>query len=365
MALGIAISVIRLLGTAHPDLGGAGTINNDAEQLYLGHTIYQDPAHGYTGQIYTPLLPALASVLLHIHMWSGWQPLMVIGASVSLVVLAARIAYRPTGPAPRAVRILGAAGIGSIAYWCVSSVYVPALDEARPDQLAWALAFFGLIAVADFGPAPSRRRVVLAALLLSAGFWAKQTTIGVTILALAWVLGLAAGSALSRRRALLFTAVLGGVNLALLLALNLLTDGWELYFNFQMGSVEWTGTDYLQYGFDGVRDSVLAVVCIGVTWLASTVAAASRRGGSLSSIARSPAGELRGLLSAQDPTGRRVLLLALYAPLGYALAVYFMRKQGSDENTSSASRGRWDCSRRRAGVWHSVAPAQPCWPADA
>jgi hypothetical protein len=333
VAIGIAVSLIRLLGTAHPDLGWATTVNSDAEELYLGHTLYQDPAHGYTGQPYTPLFPTLISLLLHIHLWNGWSLLVVIGASLSLAALAARIAYLPTGSAPRVLRVLGAAGIGGIAYWCVSSVALPALDEGRSDHLAWAFALFGLVAVADFGPAPPRGRVVFAALLLTAALWTKQTTIGVAILALAWVLGLAAISALSRRRALLFAAVLGGVNLALLLVLNILSDGWEFYINFQMSSREWTRSLYPQFGFDGVRDSALAVTFIGVTWLASTApAAASRRGRSLRTHTRAATGSVRRLLAAEDPTGRRALLLTLYLPLGYALAVYFMRKQGSDEN---------------------------------
>ena len=333
VALGIAISVIRLLGTAHPDLGPETAVFNDAEQLYLGHGLYHDPASGYAAGAYTPLLPALVSLLLHVHLWTGWQLLVVLGAGVSIVGLATRLAYLPTGSAPRVVRLLGAAGIGGIVYWCVTSVNFPALDEARPDQVAWAFALWGLVAVADFGPAPSRKRVVLAALLLSAALWSKQATFGIVALALAWVLALAAVSALRRGQALLFTAVLGGVNLALLLSLNLPSGGWELYLNFQLASRQWTGSRYLQWGFDGVRDSALAVAFVCVTWLASTTAAtANQRDRRMRSLARTAAGRLRGLLTAEDSTGRRALLLALYVPLGYALAVYIMRKEGSDEN---------------------------------
>ena len=59
VALGIVISVIRLLGTRYPDLGFATLGNSDAEQLYLGHTLYQNPAHGYTGTVYTPPFAAI------------------------------------------------------------------------------------------------------------------------------------------------------------------------------------------------------------------------------------------------------------------------------------------------------------------
>jgi hypothetical protein len=333
VAIGIAISVVRLLGSAHPDLGWATTVNSDAEELYLGHTLYQNPAHGYTGQIYTPGFPALISVIYHIYFWNGWPLLVVIGASVSLVVLAARIAYVATGPATQVVRVLGAGGIGCIAYWCVSSIPLSLLDEARADQLAWAFALFGLVAVADFGRAPSRSRVVLAALLLSMALWTKQTTVSAAALAVVWVSGLAAASLLSRKAAWLFTAVLGGMNLALLLVLNLLTHGWEFYINFEMATHQATKSDYTRYILLGLRSILLAVAFLGVTWLASAVGVAtSRRGRSLRSHARAAGGGLRSLLVAEDPTGRRVLLLGPYAVLGFALAVYFLRKQGTETN---------------------------------
>jgi hypothetical protein len=286
VALGVAISAIRLLGTRYPDLGYATLTNGDAEQLYLGHTLYQDPAHGYTGTAYTPLVPALTSLLYHIYLWNGWPLLLVIGASVALATLAARLAYLPAAPAGRLVSLLGAAGIGGIAYWCVSSMgLISLLDEARADQMAWAFALFGLVAVADFGREPSRRRVVLAALLLCAGIWTKQTTIGVAVLALAWVFALAVTSMLSRKAAWLFTAVLGGVNLALLLVLNLLTNGWEYYYNFEFAAREATDSLYTSYAIVGLR-------CCG----------------------------------------RRALLLGLYAFFGFVLALYFLRKQGTAEN---------------------------------
>lgn len=106
--LGIAVSAIRLLGLRYPDLGWATTVNNDAEELYLGHTLYQNPAHGYTGQIYTPLFPAIVSVFDHMYLWHGWPLLLVFAASLSLVALAARIAYTPVAWTPRVIGVTGA-----------------------------------------------------------------------------------------------------------------------------------------------------------------------------------------------------------------------------------------------------------------
>ena len=272
VALGIVISVARLLGTRYPDLGLATVVNSDAEQLYLGHTLYQDPAHGYTGTIYTPLLAAVTSLLYHIYLWNGWPLLLVIGAGVALATLAARIAYLPAGRRGRVVRLLGAAGVGGIAYWCVTSI-PGRIDDPATDEVAWAFALFGLVAVADFGREPSRRRVVLAALLLSAGVWAKQVTIGVAVLALVWVFALAATSMLSRKAAWLFTAVLVGVNVALLLVLNLLTNGWEFYINFeetpQKALAPFSFTSYARVG---LMCCALALVFAGLMWLAGGAA---------------------------------------------------------------------------------------------
>jgi hypothetical protein len=332
VVLGIVISIIRLLGTRYPDLGWATTVNSDAEELYLGHTLYQNPGHGYTGLLYTPLYPALTSLIYHIYLWNGWPLLLVVGASVSLLVLAARIAYPPTGPTAKVMRILGAAGVGGIAYWCVASVPLSLLDEARADQVAWAFALFGLIAVADFGPTPSRKRVVLAALLLSAGMWTKQTAIGVAAVALAWVFVLAATSTLNRRAALLFAAVLGGVNLALLLVLNILTNGWEFYIDFEMATRQASSSLYSYYVVLGLRSCALAAVFVSVTWLVCGAGATVRGGPSARPRVRTLLDSLRSVLTTDDSTGRRALLLGLYTAVGFVLAVYFLRKQGTETN---------------------------------
>jgi hypothetical protein len=336
IVLGLVVSVVRLLGNPYPYLGWATTVNNDAEELYLGHTLYQNPAHGYTGQVYTPLFPATVSLFDRIYLWSGWPLIVVIGASVALAALAARIAYTRSSPVPRVVCVLGAIGVGGIAYWCAASVGLSLLDEGRADQMAWALALFGLIAVADFGPTPSRRRIVVAALLLTAGLWTKQTTIGVAGPAVAWVLALAAFSAISRKAALFFVAVLVGLNLALILILNLLTHGWELYFNFELATQQSNEFTYGGNVVKGLQSGALAIGFVGFAWLASAVGATLKRRRS----ARPPAGSrpraltrsLRGLLAAEEPTGRRALLLGLYIALGFPFAAYIMCKQGTETN---------------------------------
>jgi hypothetical protein len=356
VVLGIVVSIVRLLGVRYPDLGWATTVNSDAEELYLGHTLYQNPAHGYTGQIYTPLFPAVVSLFDRLYLWNGWSLLVVIGATVSLVILAARIAYTRAGSAPRVVRILGAAGIGGVAYWCVAAVGLPLLDEARADQLAWAFALFGLIAVADFGPAPSRRRVVVAALLLSLGMWTKQTTVAIAGLAFAWVLGLAALSLLHRKAALLFAAVLLAGNLSLLLVLNILTHGWEFFINFEMATRQANEWSYAGNVMKGLRSAAPAIAFVALAWFAGVAGLLARRrrrrrrpGGS----ERAPTQALealRRMLTAEDPTARRILLLGLYVVSGFVIAAYFMRKQGTETNQMIGV--VWALGLFAAAGWH-------------
>jgi hypothetical protein len=358
VVLGIAVSVIRLLGVRYPSLAWATTVNSDAEELYLGHTLYQSPAHGYTGQVYTPLFPVIVSLFDHLYLWNGWALLVVIGASVSLGILAARIAYTRIGPAPTIVRVLGAGGIGAIAYWCVTSVPLSLVDEARADQLAWAFALFGLIAVADLGPAPSRWRVVSAALLLTAALWTKQTTIGVVAPACAWVVALAVVSALNRKAAVLFLATLCGINLGLLLVLNVLTHGWEFYFNFELATHEANEFTFGGNVVKGLQSGALALGFVGITWLASIAATTLRRGGSAPGRARARIGRLRAILTAEDPTGRRIMLLCLYIAFGFVLAAEIMRKQGTETNQMIGvvwalgllAAAGWHVAQRRAGV---------------
>jgi len=335
--LGIVVSLARLLGLRYPYLGWATTVNSDAEQLYLGHTLYQSPAHGYTGQIYTPGYPALVSLFDRLYLWNGWALVVVILATVSLIALAARLAYTRTSPAPRALNLIAAVAVGGVAYWCVASVKLALLDESRADQLAWALALFGLIAVADFGRAPSRRRVVVAVLLLSAALWTKQTTVAVALVATVWVLALAFFSCLDRRAAALFVALLCALNLALLLVLNLLTHGWEFYINFEVATLQGNEFTYGENLVKGVQCIPLAVGFVLATWLARVAGAIWRRRDRdqppPGQTRRDVIGErLRRVLVAEDPSGRRALLLAIYIVVGFALAMYFMRKQGTETN---------------------------------
>ncbi len=69
---GIGVSLVRLVLTENPTADFSSTVNDDAAALYLGQPLYQDPDQGYSGILYTPLLPAVVSLLYRVHVWTGW-----------------------------------------------------------------------------------------------------------------------------------------------------------------------------------------------------------------------------------------------------------------------------------------------------
>src|SRR5205823_4574616 len=102
--------------------------------------------------------------------------------------------------------------------------------EGRNEQFAWALAFAGLVALPR-AAAGSRRSAVALVALLTAAFWAKQTTVFAALAAALALLVTAAPA--GRRRAVTIVLGLGAVNGALLAALTVLTRGWQYRFNFE------------------------------------------------------------------------------------------------------------------------------------
>jgi hypothetical protein len=329
--IGVAVTISRVLRAGYPD--SVGCINADATALYLGQAIYQNPAHGYTGCVYTPLLPAFISLLFHIRVWFGWPLLVTACACMSLVVLVARTAYSPIGAAPRISRLASAVGIGGVAYWSVSSLHLLLIDQS-PDQVAWAFGLFGLVAVASFGPAPSTRRVVTSALLLSAALWTKQTTVALVFTVFVWIWTLVGLSALTRQAATVFTAALVGLNAAVLLAVNILTHGWEFYFNFEVGTHAAMFPGLARLAAIGGTASVVALGVACVIWIVIVGDAAIGLRMNLASCLanRALARRVHRVLVMEDWTGRCVLLLGCYAVIGFFFAIYCLRLQGSAEN---------------------------------
>ncbi len=321
VAIVIATMVARALDVSHPDLGFATTVNSDAEAFYLGETIYQDPADGFTGQLYTPLFPFLVSLLHRIDLWGGWPLLVNYAATFVLIGLAALLAFdRAATGRRRILALVGALGMGLFAWWLVSTLPVNLLFEARSDHTAWALALSGLVLLA-WRPNGSVRLLAAAVLLLSAAFWAKQTTAVAGVAAAAWMIGSALVGAVGPRRALLFCVALLGINLAVLGLLNLATDGWEYYYDFELAREHPRFAEFwpsMREFWRYVAAAVAFPLLIGLA-LAVSGRAWRRLGGV-------------GALLARSRDARLATILALFVVVGSPLAVYFRLKVGSEPN---------------------------------
>jgi len=330
--IGLVTMIGRALTAGHPDLDFATAVNGDAEAFYLGETIYRDPDEGFTGQLYTPLFPFLVSLLHRVHLWASWPLLVNYAATLGLIALTAYLAWdRGTQGVRRVLALLGAVGMGAFAWWLVSALPVNLLFEGRSDHTAWALAFLGLVVLA-WRSHGSTAALVFAGLLLTAAFWAKQTTAVVAAAATLWFLGAAMLGAGRARPALAFAAGLLAANLAVLGLLNLATDGWEWYFDFELATEH---PNFATYG-ESLREvqhlaggalAVPAVLAVGLAWVGTR--SRDRDGPQLR-----PAQLLRaagdGLGASRD--ARIASALLLFVVIGIPAATYFRLKVGSLSN---------------------------------
>jgi hypothetical protein len=320
---GVISSILSLLAQAHPDLDWSATVNSDAEALYLGIPLHQDPADGYTGQLYTPLFPFLISLLHRLHFWIGWPALVAMLSGLGFVALAAWLARRPGRP----WSLIGGIGIGALCWWAVSCLDKSLLYEGRADQFAWLLAFSGLIVASASARTTRRGPLVMAVLLLSAAFWTKQNTITASIVATLWFAILAACGALTVRRTALLAAMLLVGNLLVLGALNLISDGWEWRLNFVLPSRHWQSPYIGPWIKEGLGGGALAFAFLGAT----AVVALARVPRVRPRLAR-----LRPAIATWHAQARPAVAagapLALMVIIGFAAAVDFHRKQGGADN---------------------------------
>jgi hypothetical protein len=322
VAYGIASTLVAFVSNENPDLRYDVTANSDAQALYLGENIYRDPADGYTGQLYTPLFPALVGLLHRVQLWAGWSVTVNLLATVALAGLAAWLAYpRGEGSAVRrGFALAGAAGVGLLAWWFVDCLRFSLLYEGRADHLAWAFSLTGLVVLAHRGT-ESRRALAVAVVLLSAGFWTKQTTVTVSLVAVVWTGALAALGLVPRRTFAGLAAGLVVVNGLVMAIVNLATDGWQYYFAFELGRRQPKFAEYVPSLHELLRVTGIALgacALVGAAALANAWTAARERPG--------PRGSNRG-------DARIASVLVAFIVLSAPLAVYFRTKVGADVNS--------------------------------
>ena len=311
---GIVATLANLAGTDDPFLGFSTTATSvDAQAVFLGEPLFQDPNDGYTGLPLSPLFPLLLGAVHHLSSWNGWGIVLSTAAGVSLSALAGALGYRGAvgAGAARGAAAAGAVGIGALAWWLVTFVPIDFLFEFRSDQLAWALALGGLVLV----PAAldgSRRALLGAVLLLTAGVWTKQPA-GVAILAaLLWIAFEAARGQVAGRRAAALAGALVGLNAALLALAAALTSGWAFTFIVEIPARETREQGLVPSTRELLTSTAGAALFAATVWAAYLFAA--RR--------RPPSGR----------QGRIAGALVLFVALGSLTAVVANTKQGSYDN---------------------------------
>jgi hypothetical protein len=321
----VAVGIVRTLGAlvvlSHPDPGWGYFVFDDAVQVYLGHLPYQDPADGYTGLLYPPVFSTLVGVLLHVKFWAGWGVVVSMFSGLALVVMTARVAFRPSAAFDlKAVNVAEAAAIGFVGWWLVSIIPISGSLDSRPDTLAWALGIAGLLLAARALPSGRIRTLAGAILLLSGAFWTKQPALAAGLAAGAFAVIMAVLGVCRWRRALLFVSALGALNLAILGVLSLVTHGWLYFLVFSLARRQFWGV--AGYG-DIVRHE------LGILWAPGLFAVVALAAGAAAAW-RGRAVTPRVRVIAAQPEAQRVLAILLFLGILLPMETYFQRKQGAE-----------------------------------
>jgi hypothetical protein len=318
VAIGIAISIARVISSPWPNLGWAVAVSSDAGSYLLGHAPYGDPAHAYTGQLYTPFFPLVISLIDRVAFWEGWPLLLNILATVAGICLVAWMAL-PTPPpgatrGGRLLRVGAAAGIGALGWSLLFGLEANLVYQGRADHLAWVLALGGLIAWPR-AVRGSGRAALVACALLTLAFWTKQSTAVAVVAALIWSLVALQRGVGSPR---MFAALLGGllvVNGLILLIFELTSDGWQRYIEFQLPSNYARPTSAGHALSEFARHGTLALVATAGLSIAALAGARGR------------IGEVLGRERADT-----AYLLAVFLVVGLLGAIYFRRLVGAEDN---------------------------------
>lgn len=281
----IGESIATLLAVANPKVEYA--VMNDAEALFFGVPLYADPAEGFSGMIYTPLFPALVSLLVFLADWTGWPLLVGTAMPLALVALAARLAYAPRSSSPldRTLAVGEGLGLGALAWVLVSTLETNGVYAGLHDAPAWTLALLGLVLVPLGASRGSRGVLALAALVLTAAVWTKQPTVVAGVAAVAWLALEAGARRVPWRRVAAFAAGLAGLNLLILGAMNLASSGWQYLIQVEVPARHPLGelgatpdAVFGKFAQDILGSTGLALLFAGTIWLALSLRSADVRG---------------------------------------------------------------------------------------
>ena len=182
----LLVNLFGLLVVRHPFIGYSDNIVADSEAVATGHLQYGNPATQFVGFAYTPVFTWIVAGLLKVFWWVGWGPLVSMTAAIVAVVSIIRLLWTQfqgwMGRLTSAgfVIALSLGSLSAFPFLGPGPFPLNAIEEGRPDQLAWCL--FVIAATRVFrdllSPATSsRRRMIVTGLLLMLSVGTKQTTL--------------------------------------------------------------------------------------------------------------------------------------------------------------------------------------------
>lgn len=236
---------------------GEAPLVDQAMRLAAGVNIYRPDltTPPYTIANYPPLYPLALALLVKL-----FGPSLVAGRLISILctVLTALFLGKITGAV---ARDRSAAVISALIFLAFPFVLGWA-KLARVDLLALALSIGGLYVLVR---RPGRRGVIAGGLLIVAAIYARQSyALAAPLAGFSWLW------TQSRRRALGFAALVGGLALALFLALNALTDG-GFFFNVVTANANQFKLDNLAYWWRQLRTAAPILLLLGGVYLAASV----------------------------------------------------------------------------------------------
>ncbi len=175
---------IKIFFVRYPYIGYSDNMVADAEAVARGHLQYGNPAMQFVGTGYTPLFTWLVAGLLKIYWWIGWAPVVSMLAALVSMATITRLLWahsRQWRYRLIAASFIVVLSLGSLSALPASGLFpTSALEEGRPDQLAWCLLVVASVRVfrgflSDSGSTPIQ--MFVTGLLLAGSVGTKQTTL--------------------------------------------------------------------------------------------------------------------------------------------------------------------------------------------
>ncbi|HEX4819990.1 MAG TPA: glycosyltransferase family 39 protein [Acidimicrobiales bacterium] len=220
IAMYLVIALVRLRYPYELEWIEGGMVDHVA-RIRGGHSLYAAPSLGFTADIYTPLY-FLLSAAVSVVTGLGFFPLRLVSVLASIALFGALAKLTMADTEDRVSGLL-AAGLFA-ACFRIGGAW---LDTARVDTLCLALLFWGMVVARQ---ARTARNGVVAGLLISLAFLAKQVALFPAVAIVVFFLAARRGRAVTGSYALTALVGIGGSTLVA----NAISHGWYNFYVFEL-----------------------------------------------------------------------------------------------------------------------------------